>query len=375
MWMLVLTVFVLLPSSSEPKFSSSHSQPDEDLSHPTELDPHPQVNVSVPVGASVRLHCTVKNVESQAVSWIRLSDYKILTNGLKTFTTDRRLSLLHSDGGDEWTLQISAVNTKDQGGYQCQAATHTGVKTLSSWLWVNKPSASILGSREKHVNIGHNVTIICQLSNSVTVPEFVYWYHNNHVINNKEGVTVITSAEYPDKNSPWLDPPNTTVSKITIKQTSQEHAGNYTCKPSNAQSDSIMLSVTKEPPPGQMCRGSQYDGQRCCTPDNPCGEGEGDCDGPLEGEKNDGHRGCKGDLVCGRNNCKKFGSYYHHEDDCCEKPSKSKSGQEWNVWSWWIERLYYQLIPFNQRDRMVHRYPGWLEVLGVVCFLKVFKLI
>ena len=26
---------------------------------------------------------------------------------------------------------------------------------------------------------------------------------------------------------------------------------------------------------------------------------------------NDGHAGCKGDLVCGSNNCKKFGAYYH----------------------------------------------------------------
>ena len=39
--------------------------------------------------------------------------------------------------------------------------------------------------------------------------------------------------------------------------------------------------------------------------------GEGDCDGPLDGGPNDGHDGCQGDLVCGSNNCRKFGSYYH----------------------------------------------------------------
>ena len=27
----------------------------------------------------------------------------------------------------------------------------------------------------------------------------------------------------------------------------------------------------------------------------------------------------KGDLVCGSNNCRKFGLYYHEKDDCCEK--------------------------------------------------------
>ena len=53
----------------------------------------------------------------------------------------------------------------------------------------------------------------------------------------------------------------------------------------------------------------------------PCDEGEGDCDGPGDGGGHDGHAGCKGDLVCGSNNCKKFGAYFHEKDDCCEKPS------------------------------------------------------
>ena len=75
----------------------------------------------------------------------------------------------------------------------------------------------------------------------------------------------------------------------------------------------------------------------CC--ENPCDEGEGDCDGFEDGGGGDGDYGCKvsllklregktfslighvkGDLVCGSNNCrKKFGLYYHEKDDCCEK--------------------------------------------------------
>ena len=35
--------------------------------------------------------------------------------------------------------------------------TMTGVRTLSSWLWVHQPSAAILGSREKHVDLGDSV--------------------------------------------------------------------------------------------------------------------------------------------------------------------------------------------------------------------------
>ena len=79
------------------------------------------------------------------------------------------------------------------------------------------------------------------------------------------------------------------------------------------------------PPQNQRCAGRNYPGgtreggSRCCTPENPCDEGEGDCDGDADGGGGDGNRGCKGDLVCGSNNCLKYGAFYHPKDDCCEK--------------------------------------------------------
>jgi len=82
----------------------------------------------------------------------------------------------------------------------------------------------------------------------------------------------------------------------------------------------IPAGVPLEPPAGQRCAGRNFNGKRCCTPEAPCGEGEGDCDGPGDGGQNDGHRGCRGDLVCGSNNCLQFGAYYHPKDDCCERP-------------------------------------------------------
>merc|ERR1711872_801870 len=95
------------------------------------------------------------------------------------------------------------------------------------------------------------------------------------------------------------------------------------------------------PPEGQRCRGRNYDGRRCCTPENPCEYGEGDCDGPGDGGANDGHAGCKGELVCGSNNCKKFGHYYHEKDDCCDLPDTgvvdtvTDQGSDWGAWSQW----------------------------------------
>merc|ERR1739838_660694 len=92
-----------------------------------------------------------------------------------------------------------------------------------------------------------------------------------------------------------------------------------------------------EPPLGQRCSGRNYQGRRCCTPEEPCGIGEGDCDGPDDGGQHDGHAGCKGDLVCGSNNCKKFGAYFHEKDDCCEKPSGGLAEGNWGKWSAWSQ--------------------------------------
>merc|ERR1712113_896963 len=64
---------------------------------------------------------------------------------------------------------------------------------------------------------------------------------------------------------------------------------------------------------------------------------------PPPGQRCSG-RNCKGDLVCGSNNCKKFGAYYHEKDDCCERatsPIKKSpefdrtEKQGWGPWSAW----------------------------------------
>ena len=55
-------------------------------------------------GGSIRLHCSVTNVEDKGVSWFRLSDYQILTNGLRTFTTDPRFTNILSSADYNFSL-------------------------------------------------------------------------------------------------------------------------------------------------------------------------------------------------------------------------------------------------------------------------------
>ena len=53
----------------------------------------------------------------------------------------------------------------------------------------------------------------------------------------------------------------------------------------------------------------------CCSSENQCGIGGGDCDNDDE---------CKWNLVCGTNNC---GSEFPNEVDCCEV--RKGSGDPW----------------------------------------------
>ena len=91
--------------------------------------------------------------------------------------------------------------------------------------------------------------------------------------------------------------------------------------------------------PDQRCAGRNYNGQRCCSPEAPCEYGEGDCDGPADGGLHDGHAGCRGELVCGSNNCKKFGHFYHAKDDCCDlagaetEVTPAAPTSSWGGWS------------------------------------------
>ena len=63
------------------------------------------------------------------MSWVRRSDWQILTHNTRTFTTDDRFQLVRQkeegEGGgggerDDWALQIKYVTARDTGVYECQ---------------------------------------------------------------------------------------------------------------------------------------------------------------------------------------------------------------------------------------------------------------
>ena len=81
--------------------------------------------------------------------------------------------------------------------------------------------------------------------------------------------------------------------------------GHNNCKEFNPDAEETYDCCIR---PVQKCNGEEGTGS-CCTKENPCELGGGDCDDDSE---------CSGDLVCGYNNCRDFHPTAGPTHDCCK---------------------------------------------------------
>ncbi|XP_068894770.1 protein CEPU-1 isoform X1 [Tenebrio molitor] len=201
-------------------------------------------NVTVQLGATAYLHCHVRSTGDRAlagaeqVSWVRRRDWHILSSGLFTYTNDERFQILHAEGSDDWTLQIKFVQKRDNGTYECQVSTNAGLISHFVNLQIVVPEATIQGTRsgEHHVDIGSIIDLVCVIEKSPTPPQYVFWYHNEHMINYdtaRGGISVETV------------PGARTQSRLTIRDTNDADSGNYTCSASNTEPASIYVFVSE----------------------------------------------------------------------------------------------------------------------------------
>ena len=194
------------------------------------------------------------------VSWVRLSDWHILTTGVVTYTKDDRISVLYKEGSLDWILkveetslvspemikcddfQIKYVQISDGGIYECQISVPTGTLSKKVLLDVYRPESYIVVgnntgvSYEFHVNHGSPVVLTCiiPLGKHNQSPQYIFWYQNDKMVNydTERGVSLTRLRDR-------------TESQLTIAAARPEDQGNFTCSPSNTRQATVNIFVTR----------------------------------------------------------------------------------------------------------------------------------
>ncbi|KAL2731895.1 cell adhesion molecule 2-like [Vespula squamosa] len=187
------------------------------------------------------------------VSWVRHRDIHILTAGTYTYTSDQRFQALHqktpnsNSEWSEWTLCIKWAQERDQGVYECQIST-IPAKSYKFQLNVVVPTATILGGPEMYVGAGSTINLTCAIHFSSEPPAYIFWYYNGNVLSYdspRGGVSVITEKGG-DVTTSWL----------LIQAAQPSDSGEYSCKPSNANTASIKVHVLHGERPEAMQTGT-----------------------------------------------------------------------------------------------------------------------
>lgn len=95
---------------------------------------------------------------------------------------------------------------------------------------VSEAAAEILGAPDLHIKSGSKLRLVCTLRQSTEPPVYVFWYHEERMINydKERGVAV-----HSDRSS----------SVLVVAEAQKRDSGNYSCVPSNARSASINVHV------------------------------------------------------------------------------------------------------------------------------------
>ncbi|XP_046444059.1 uncharacterized protein LOC124194078 [Daphnia pulex] len=260
-----------------------------------EAEPSPHktmIAVQTSLNGNIFMHCPVDMTEDFQVSWVRLPDWRIVASGRNIYNKDERFRVLHVEGTDEWTLQIKYAALVDQGLYECQVSTETGIMIYYYNVSVIVPDTSIVGGSEYHVDMGSAIQLTCIIRNIPQEPQFVFWYHNDRMINydsiadsgsssssgsktsseagsssssdrngsrtrakTRPRVEVITEIEnnsmtddreqQPAEGAAAAAADRSVTSQLTIRHVTDLDSGNYTCAPSNAEPASTMVYVSE----------------------------------------------------------------------------------------------------------------------------------
>ncbi|KAK4287258.1 hypothetical protein Pmani_039668 [Petrolisthes manimaculis] len=182
------------------------------------------------------------------VSWVRLRDHHLITLGSHTYSNDDRFTVSHSPPfnlppgkGKEWTLYIKYAQERDSGWYECQLSAHPPMGILAN-LRVIQAVSEITGRPDLYAQEGSDVTLLCRLRNYTDPPTYVFWYHEDQMINYDADRQISVLSRGGE-------------SELRLSQVTKVASGNYTCVPANARPSSVTLHIiTADDAPAAMQR-------------------------------------------------------------------------------------------------------------------------
>ncbi|CAG9813483.1 unnamed protein product [Phaedon cochleariae] len=175
--------------------------------------------VTAQTGSTAILHCDTSrlndSMENVTIKWFKRNKISrdILTLMEETVNDDKRFLAINEYNMKDWSLHIRYTQPKDEGLYQCQICTNF---TSDSCNNVN----ITLKLEDKELPL----RLSCVLINSIEAPEYIFWYHDDRMINYdlEDGATVREGRQ---------------GSELIFPKANETHTGNYSCVPSNAQLD------------------------------------------------------------------------------------------------------------------------------------------
>ncbi|XP_067127854.1 tyrosine-protein kinase receptor TYRO3-like [Centruroides vittatus] len=210
-------------------------------------------NITAQLGKAAYLHCRIRQLGDRTVSWVRQRDLHILTVGRYTYTSDQRFTCIHLENSDIWTLEVKYTQKRDAGIYECQVSTEPKM-SLSIMLNVVVARASIPEGPNLYIQSGSTINLTCIITESTTPPVFVFWYHDDRMINydSTRGGIKVTTERGP-----------TTVSRLQIHNAKPSDSGKYSCMPSYADPANITVHVLNGEKPAAMQHGRQTNCTNC----------------------------------------------------------------------------------------------------------------
>ena len=105
----------------------------------------------------------------------------------------------------------------------------------------------MVGIADMFVRTGATINLTCIISRTPEPPAFVFWYHNERMINydypmGRGEITVQKDSSKSDS----------VISRLVIRSAKLQDSGNYTCSASNAEPTSLYVHVLQGMPGYQM---------------------------------------------------------------------------------------------------------------------------